>query len=102
MADRDLYIVGRGRADILGRRLPEGAARRLEFFNRESSAGQSAAPSRAAPQIFAADGSAYTVLLMPRRPSIFGALSLPAISLAILVHCPGGERTHQLVAGAST
>jgi two-component system sensor histidine kinase CpxA len=31
-----------------------------------------------------ADGTAYTVLLVPRRPSIFGALSLPGISLAIL------------------
>jgi two-component system sensor histidine kinase CpxA len=36
------------------------------------------------PQIVAPDGSTYTVLLMPRRPSIFGALSLPGISLMIL------------------
>jgi len=41
-------------------------------------------PSRAAPQIVAADGSVYTVISVPRRPSIFGALSLPAISLTIL------------------
>ena len=40
--------------------------------------------SRAAPQIVAADGTLYTVLFAPRRPSIFGALSLPAISLTIL------------------
>jgi two-component system sensor histidine kinase CpxA len=30
------------------------------------------------------DGSTYTVLSVPRRPSIFGALSLPGISLTIL------------------
>ena len=41
-------------------------------------------PSRAAPQIIGMDGTAYTVLLVARRPSIFGALSLPGISLAIL------------------
>jgi two-component system sensor histidine kinase CpxA len=36
------------------------------------------------PQIVAPDGTAYTVLLVPRRPSIFGALSLPGISARIL------------------
>jgi two-component system OmpR family sensor kinase len=41
-------------------------------------------PSRAAPQILGSDGTAYTVLLVQRRPSIFGALSLPGISLTIL------------------
>ncbi len=41
-------------------------------------------PQRAAPQIVGADGSTYTVLLVPRRPSVFGALSLPGISLMIL------------------
>jgi two-component system, OmpR family, sensor kinase len=75
IADRDLYIVGPDGADILGRRLSEGAARRLRFFNRDG---------RAAPQIVGPDGSFYTVLLVPRRPSIFGALSLPEISLTIL------------------
>jgi two-component system OmpR family sensor kinase len=75
IADRDLYIVGADGADILGRRLSEGAARRLRFFNRDG---------RAAPQIVGPDGSFYTVLLVPRRPSIFGALSLPEISLTIL------------------
>ncbi len=34
--DRDLYIVGPDGRDILGRRLSDSAARRLEFFNRES------------------------------------------------------------------
>lgn len=36
------------------------------------------------PQIVAPDGTAYTVMLVPHRPSIFGALSLPGISLRIL------------------
>jgi two-component system, OmpR family, sensor kinase len=41
-------------------------------------------PQRALPQIVGPDGSTYTVLLVPRRPSIFGALSLPGISFMIL------------------
>lgn len=93
--DRDIFIIGPDGADILGRRLSESAARRLEFFNREAMAGLEPRPSepppprnfrptRAAPQIVAPDGEIYTVLLVPRRPSIFGALSLPAISLPIL------------------
>jgi len=103
--DRDLFIIGPDGADILGRRLSEGAARRLEFFNRETmsgfeppDAGPPAAeprhleqstpgnfrPQRTAPQIVGPDGSTYTVLLVPRRPSIFGALTLPGISLTIL------------------
>jgi two-component system sensor histidine kinase CpxA len=41
-------------------------------------------PQRALAQIVAPDGTAYTVLLVPRRPSIFGALSLPGISARIL------------------
>ena len=105
IADRNLFIVGPDGADILGRRLSETAARRLEyvnrdeFINRESGGAREGGagprplgppppgnfrPSRAAPQIVGADGSAYTVLLVPRRPSIFGALSLPGISLTIL------------------
>ncbi len=72
--DRDLFIIGPDGRDILARRLPDNAARRLEFSR----------PPRAAPQIIAADGSVYTVLGVPRRPSIFGALSLPAISITIL------------------
>jgi signal transduction histidine kinase len=84
--DRDLYIIGPDGADILGRRLSEGAARRLEFFNRDEivNRGGNFRAGRAAPQIAGADGSVYTVLLVPRRPSIFGALSLPEISLTIL------------------
>src|ERR1700722_2865091 len=82
IADRNLFIVGPDGADILGRRLSETAVRRLEFFNRDEFVNRR--PNRAAPQIVGPDGSAYTVLLVPRRPSIFGALSLPAISLTIL------------------
>jgi two-component system, OmpR family, sensor kinase len=103
--DRDLFIVGADGTDILGRRLSEGAARRLEFFNRDEFVNRDAAgapggglgprpfgapppgnfrPSRAAPQIVAADGAVYTVLSVARRPSIFGALSLPGISFTIL------------------
>jgi two-component system, OmpR family, sensor kinase len=103
--DRDLFIVGADGTDILGRRLSEGAARRLEFFNRDEFVNRDAPggpggglgprsfgppppgnfrPSRAAPQIVAADGSVFTVLSVARRPSIFGALSLPGISLTIL------------------
>src|SRR5271165_2629493 len=108
--DRDLFIIGPDGRDILGRRLSDSAARRLEFFNRESTAGfgppgagpplagppgvgarllgrpppGNFRPQRAAPQIVDPEGSTYTVLLVPRRPSIFGALSLPGISLTIL------------------
>jgi len=106
--DRDLYLIAPDGRDLLGRSLSGPAARRLEFVNRDEflnrdppefrsgvppdsppgpQMGQQPGnlrPSRAAPQIVAADGSAYTVLLVPRRPSIFGALSLPGISLTIL------------------
>ena len=83
---RDLYIIGPDGADILGRQLSEGAVRRLEFFNRDEFSNRPGnfRGNRAAPQIVAADGAAYTVLLVPRRASIFGALSLPEISLTIL------------------
>lgn len=101
IAGRDLYIIGADGADILGRRLSASAARRLEFFNRDEFLNHrpveypnprsfgSPSPgnfrlSRAAPQIVGADGAYYTVLVLPRRPSIFGALSLPEISLTIL------------------
>jgi two-component system sensor histidine kinase CpxA len=86
IADRDLFIVGADGTDILGRRLPESAARRLEYFSRDEFVNRAGnpRPGRAAPQIIGADGSVYTVLLVPRRPSIFGALSLPEISLAIV------------------
>jgi two-component system sensor histidine kinase CpxA len=83
--DRDLFIIGPDGRDILGRRIPEVAARRLEAVNRDpATPSGNYRPSRAAPQMVAADGSLYTVLFSPRRPSIFGALSLPAISLTIL------------------
>jgi two-component system OmpR family sensor kinase len=97
--DRDIFVVGPDGTDILGRRLSTSAARRLEYVNRDEFVNRDPAgarpygpppppgnfrPSRAAPQIVGNDGSAYTVLLVPRRPSIFGALSLPAISLTIL------------------
>jgi two-component system sensor histidine kinase CpxA len=97
--DRDVFIIGPDGADILGRRLSASAARRLDFFNHDEFANRGPGgpgprpfgppppgnfrPSRAAPQIVGADGSAYTVLVVPRRP-IFGALSLPGISLTIL------------------
>jgi two-component system sensor histidine kinase CpxA len=83
VGDRELYIVGPDGQDILGRHLPDGAVRRLEGINRDGFP-RNFRPSHAAPQILAADGSSYTVLSIPRRPSIFGALSLPAISLTIL------------------
>src|ERR1700674_889881 len=91
IADRDLYIIGPDGADILGRRLSRSAAHRLEFFNRDELNPRAfgpppgnSHPSRVAPQIVGTDGGVFTVLLMPRRPSIFGALSLPGISLTIL------------------
>jgi two-component system OmpR family sensor kinase len=84
--DRDLFVIGPDGQDILGRSLSESAARRLEYFNRESgpSPPRNFRPQRTAPQIVGPDGASYTVLLVPRRPSIFGALSLPGISLTIL------------------
>jgi two-component system OmpR family sensor kinase len=86
IGDRNFFIVGPDGAEILGRQLPESAVRRLEYLNRDSTPGNgNFRPSRVAPQIVAADGSIYTVLFTPRRPSIFGALSLPAISLTILL-----------------
>ena len=84
IADRNLFIVGPDGADILGRRLSENATRRLESRPFGPPPPGNYRPSRAAPQIVGADGSAYTVLSVPRRPSIFGALSLPGISLTIL------------------
>jgi two-component system sensor histidine kinase CpxA len=83
VGDRELFVIGPDGQDILGRRLPESATRRLEFINREPVPGNFR-PSRAAPQIVAPDGLIYTVVTTPHRPSIFGALSLPAISLTIL------------------
>jgi two-component system sensor histidine kinase CpxA len=85
ISDRDLFIIGPDGRDILGRRISYVAERRLEAVNHDvGTPSGNYRPSRAAPQIVAPDGSLYTVLLSPRRPSIFGALSLPAISLTIL------------------
>ncbi|HEX3914637.1 MAG TPA: ATP-binding protein [Steroidobacteraceae bacterium] len=83
LGDRELFVIGPDGRDILGRRLPESAVRRLGMINHEP-VPRNFRPSRAVPQIIAADGSTYTVFATPRRPSIFGALSLPAISLTIL------------------
>ena len=83
LGDRELFVVGPNGQDILGRTLPEAAVRRLALLGRDPLPGNFR-PSRVAPQIVAADGEVFTVLLTPRRPSIFGALSLPAISLTIL------------------
>jgi two-component system OmpR family sensor kinase len=82
--DRELFVVGPNGQDILGRALPQSAARRLTLLGRDPLPGNFR-PSRVAPQIIADDGAIYTLLLMPRRPSVFGALSLPAISLTILI-----------------
>ncbi|HEY2686573.1 MAG TPA: ATP-binding protein [Steroidobacteraceae bacterium] len=91
---RDLYIIGPDGHDLLGRRLPDIVARHLDYFNRDLVPGGEPhelnappgnyRPSRSAPQIVAADGTVYTVLFTARRPSIFGALGLPAISSTIL------------------
>ena len=87
VGDRDLYLIGPDGRDILGRRLSESAARRLESLEARQSnppVPGNFRPPRFAPQIVTPDGATYTVLLVPRRPSIFGALSLPDISLTIL------------------
>jgi two-component system sensor histidine kinase CpxA len=95
ISDRHIFIIGPDGKDILGRRLTDNAVRRLEYFNRVALDGAEPRPQgapppgnfrapRFAPQIVGPDGSTYTVLLVPRRPSIFGALSLPGISLTIL------------------
>ncbi len=91
----DIYIIGPDGADILGRRLSAGAERRLDFGRREALLGfrdrrfgnappLELRPMRLAPQIVTADGSVYTILLAPRGPGLFGALSLPGIPPALL------------------
>jgi two-component system sensor histidine kinase CpxA len=101
--DRELFIVGSDERDIIGRRLSPSATRRLELSNRDALSESEPRPfgpaqgpppdrqppgnfrpQRAAPQIVGPDGATYTVLLVPRHPNIFGALSLPAISRTIL------------------
>ena len=84
-ADRELFIIAPDGRDILGRRLSEGAVRRMEIARQFGPPPPgNFRPPRFAPQIVAPDGATYTVLLVPRRASIFGALSLPGISLTIL------------------
>jgi two-component system sensor histidine kinase CpxA len=90
--DRDLFIIGPDGRDILGRDLSSSAARRMDFFNHDMMLGPAHSPPpprnfrppHYAPQIVGPDGAAYTVLLMPRRPSAFGALGLPGIWFTIL------------------
>ena len=95
VAQRDLFILGPDGRDILGRRLSEPAARRWEFVSRDARLDMRPRPpfpmppanfwpAHQVPQIFAADGSIYTILLVPRRPGLFGALSLPGIPIAVL------------------
>ena len=94
LGDRDIFIIGPDGKDVLGRHLSESATRRLESFNRDAVGGPEPRPPgpppgnfrppRIAPQMVGPDGTTYTVLMVPRRPSIFGALSLPDISLTIL------------------
>ncbi|HEX4240674.1 MAG TPA: ATP-binding protein [Steroidobacteraceae bacterium] len=74
---RDAGPLARGAESSARDALPPTGAR---TFGR----GRQARLARLAPLIAAPDGTLYTVLLVPRRPSIFGALSLPEISLAIL------------------
>jgi len=108
VSERDLFIVGQDGVDMLGRRLSESAMRRLEFFNHDTQSGPEQRPPegapptnfrpmRQAPQIVAADGTSYTILVVPRRPSIFGALSRPGIPLRPR-RCTGCQRACQLVA----
>jgi two-component system OmpR family sensor kinase len=87
--DRDLFIIGPDGRDILGRNLSAAAARRLDLFHGLTQGLDmrphgppppgNFRPPHFAPQIVGPDGAAYTVLLVPRRPSAFGALSLPGI-----------------------
>jgi len=84
IADRDIFIVGPDGRDILARHLTEAAVRRLEFVTEGPPPPGNFRAPRFSPQIVGPDGSTYTVLLVPRRPSIFGALSLPSISLTIV------------------
>jgi len=90
--DRALFIIGPDGRDILGRNLSASAARRLESYNHDMMQDRAHLPPppgnfrppHFAPQIVGPDGAAYTVLLVPRRPSAFGALSLPGIWFTIL------------------
>ena len=91
----DIFIIGPDGTDILGRPLSAGAERHLDIVRREARLGfqhrrfgssppLELRPMRLAPQIVTADGSVYTILLAPRGPGLFGALSLPGIPPALL------------------
>jgi len=41
-------------------------------------------PGYSAPQLIGPDGAVYTILFSPRRPGLFGVLSMPGIPLAVL------------------
>ena len=58
MPDRELYIIGPDGRDILGRRLSDSAARRLEFFNREATPDSDPRRSLSPPEVRAPPGSA--------------------------------------------
>jgi two-component system sensor histidine kinase CpxA len=87
--DKDLFIIGPDGRDILGRKLSTSAARRLDLFHglmqgpemrpHQPPPPGNFRPPHFAPQIVGPDGVTYTVLVVPRRPSAFGALSLPGI-----------------------
>src|ERR1700722_15580561 len=62
--DRNLYIIGPDGRDILGRRLSDSAARRLEFFNREST------PESEPPDVRAAPGGAPLGAPPPGAPQL--------------------------------
>ncbi len=113
MGDRDLFIVGPDGRDILGRHLPEGALRRLEFVNREavrrtraarlcaSAARQFSSITRRAADrcrgwlhLYRSFGAAAPEYL--RRAQFAG--NLPDHTL----HCAGGECANQLVAGGAS
>src|SRR5450755_2459247 len=51
LPDRDLFIIGPDGRDILGRRLSEGAVRRLEIFSREPPTPRNFRAPHFAPQI---------------------------------------------------
>ncbi|MDE2304985.1 MAG: HAMP domain-containing protein [Gammaproteobacteria bacterium] len=91
----DLYIIGPDGRDLLGRTLSPPARHRLEFGRQAEELGFThrrfggaapldLRPMRLAPQIVTADGRVYTILIAPRRPGLFGALTLPGIPPAVL------------------
>ncbi len=91
----DIFIIGPNGADILGRTLSTAAKRRLHFGRWQARLGfEHRRFGTAAPldlrsirpwwQIVTAAGETYTILVVPRRPSLFGALALPGIPPTVL------------------